>query len=75
MPDLITDLVYLLVLPICDLQGTFLPCRLGVGIVLLWLSTDPDPWRLAGTEGGREVGVWSGDCCDVNTYAIYSPCC
>jgi len=59
-----------------SLQLCFLhPYRLGVGSFFLWLPTNPDPWWLAGTEARREVGVWSGSCCDINTYAIYPSCC
>ena len=61
--------------PLDHVPELLLPCRLGAVSLLLWLSTNPDPWRLAGTEGGREVGVWGGGSHDVRVHNLHPPRC
>ena len=49
--------------------------RLGTGSFLLWFSGNPDPWWLASTEGGGEVGVWGGSVDDILDHTVDPPGC
>ena len=66
---------FLKLLQFSDLKHFLLFYRLGAVSLLLWLPTNPDPWWLAGAEGGGQVGVWSGGSHDICVHSFNPPGC
>lgn len=47
-------------------------CRTSLGILLLWLYSDPDPRGAAGPEDWRALGVWDWDSDDRGPHSLHS---